>query len=76
MMPTGTSDGTNNVRAAVSASIKNMPPTKADAGNNRRWSAPSTNRTAWGITIPMKPIIPLTDTTAPVNRAESKRAGA
>ncbi len=34
--PTGTSDGTKKVRATVSAAIKNMPPTSAEAGRSNR----------------------------------------
>ena len=33
MIPTGTSDGTKAVRAMVSASIKNIPPTSAEVGS-------------------------------------------
>ena len=45
--PTGTSDGTNTVRATVSA--RHCPfRHNAEAGNNRRWSAPTTRRDGVG----------------------------
>ena len=73
MMPTGSSDGETNVLANVSAIIKNAPPTNAAAGMSRRWSAPKIRRTACGTTIPMKPIMPLTETTAPVINADTRK---
>ena len=72
MTPTGISAGASRVRAAVSAASRNMPPTSAEAGSRSRWSGPIIIRTACGITIPTKPIKPLTDTTAPESRAEVK----
>ena len=64
--PTGISAGAMIVRASVSARIRNMPPSRNEAGSNSRWSGPKIIRVTWGMMSPTNPTTPLTDTTAPV----------
>lgn len=69
MMPTGISSGRTASRAPTSIQIIKTAPHRADRGIRRRWSAPTTDRTRWGMTSPTKPMQPLTATAEAVSRA-------
>ena len=71
-MPTGISSGRTASRAPTSIQIIKTAPHKADRGIRRRWSAPTTDRTRWGMTSPTKPMQPLTATAEAVSRAEDR----
>src|SRR5215207_8311414 len=75
-MPTGSSRGSNMVRAAVSAQIRKSAPASAESGSSDRWREPTSSRTACGRIRPTKPIEPLTATSAPVSRAVPVRSRA
>ena len=68
-MPTGSSRGSNRVRAAVSAQTRKIAPASAESGSSARCRGPTSSRTACGSTSPTKPIAPLTATIAPVSSA-------
>ena len=56
--PIGISVGDSSVRAARSARIMKMAPVSTESGSRKRWSAPQIRRTAWGMMMPTKPIVP------------------
>jgi len=64
--PTGNSAGETTLRAIVSASVKYAAPIKKEAGKTILLSTPKTMRQICGTSNPTKPIIPLTETKAPI----------
>jgi hypothetical protein len=71
MTPTGSCSGSTRVRASVSAASRKAAPVRALAGSSRRWSLPSSRRSACGTTRPTKPTEPATVTA--VAAAEAHR---
>ena len=72
MAPTGSWAGDIIVLAIVSAVTRYAPPIKKDAGITILLSTPKMNLQTWGTSKPTNPIIPLTDTTEPINRLVNK----
>src|SRR5690606_38645774 len=72
--PTGSSAGAAIVLAMVSATRRNAPPAKIDAGSRSRWSLPQRSRIAWGTISPTKPITPATATAAPTRNDATRKA--
>lgn len=68
-MPRGSSAGATIVRQSMSATRISEAPRSAHAGSNSRRSGLIARRNICGTTMPMKPIIPLTDTAVPTANA-------
>src|SRR5439155_8283316 len=71
--PTGSSAGEMSVRAPRSASTRAIAPAGRLASTRRRCVAPTTKRSACGITRPTNPMSPAIDTAAPVRSAVAPR---
>ena len=72
-MPTGSSMGAISVRAMRSQMTRNAAP-KSEAGSTIRWSEPTSSRTRWGTTMPMKPMGPASEMAAPVATEALRKA--
>ena len=70
--PTGSSEGEIIVLAIVSAIVKYIAPIKKDDGIIILLSTPQISLHTWGTTSPTNPIIPLTETTAPISKLAAK----
>lgn len=70
--PTGISDGAIIVLAKVSESVKKIAPIKKEYGITNLLSIPHIVRQTCGINNPIKPIMPLTETTEPIKMLAKK----